>query len=342
MTRNLALGIVGTFGIFIATLDLAGCGAVQTRSDRSARANDNSSTSGATTNEHIVGNGGDAVVCTEGDKITSVEMFDVYEARILRRLSPDLEAATTPEGKATLAIGRLTRLAPDLAKSLGAAVTTFADNTRFVTVDLNDIPDQGALYYKPGCAVRQLAMQKAPELPLDKRYVIDQRLWDHLDADGQAALIVHEALYTFALEHGHMNSMIVRYANSLLLSGQIDSLDQATWDGLAAKWAFLPGHWLYLRDGFHYLYVYPGISASYEDATAYCATRHLGLSAWLDAAISGTDNYLTRQLQGHTLWMKANTSSIDQPSAIAWDTWSKIDGEPLTSPLPFLCASYGN
>ena len=87
--------------------------------------------------------------------------------------------------------------------------------------DLVPVDDSNHIVVPHGCAVVQIALQKEPNFPIEKRYTINKDLWDLLPPMQQAGLMIHELLYTQALGAGARDSVGVRYLNALLSSGKI-------------------------------------------------------------------------------------------------------------------------
>jgi hypothetical protein len=59
----------------------------------------------------------------------------------------------------------------------------------------------------------------SPVSPSDKQYFLSRPLWQKLDNDSRAGLVLHEVIYTDALRFGQKNSINVRKINSHLASG---------------------------------------------------------------------------------------------------------------------------
>jgi hypothetical protein len=180
-----------------------------------------------------VGNGGDVVVCRDQQgKITSVEVFDIVEARVLRNLKLDIEPAgriylPTWEGKISVPLERLERLSPLRAANYRKQAEEFLDNARFVRgVDLTDIPDSDHSIVPTGCRIEQIVIRKEPNFVDDRLYLINEDLWELLDEENKVVLVLHELHYGEALAQNAINSQGARYVNSLLFSGRIDRLNE--------------------------------------------------------------------------------------------------------------------
>jgi hypothetical protein len=169
------------------------------------------------------GNGGNTIVCLDGNgQIKSVELLDFYEARVKRGITPDLgDDSLSVDEKVSLAISRLAAIDIPLGKYImpGAVAnfkkeSVFLPGIRLVTVD-----DSDHLFVPAGCQQEQTALQKTPEFPGDKLFNIDQDLWNHMDSNNRAGLILHEVFYHLALNEGNPeNSVPVRFFVSSISS----------------------------------------------------------------------------------------------------------------------------
>ena len=176
---------------------------------------------GASASGRDVGNGGDLVICRDGERrIVSAELLDFYEARVLRGIPMDLGAADLSiQSKITLAIGRIRGLSADRYAEYQARVQEFYARAKFFPdVHLEDIPDSDHLVLPQGCAIEQIAIQRAEAAADEPLYVISQELWDALDNDNRAGLVLHEIIYRESILMGRQSSREARYFNSYLCS----------------------------------------------------------------------------------------------------------------------------
>jgi hypothetical protein len=170
-----------------------------------------------------VGNGGDAVVCSDG-----AQLLDYYEATtILRDLSPDLGPNSGPGDSyhpmIDHVIARVRRHNAGLATRLKQYTDDFVSNAEFVDNGvLTDINDSHHVVLPAGCEVKQIAIQREPRFPEEPRYLVDEGIFHQLDLPNRAMLAMHEALYRITLEHGQVNSLNVRYLNAYLSSSKPD------------------------------------------------------------------------------------------------------------------------
>lgn len=177
---------------------------------------------GAQAKADIRGNGGDVVVCRDsGSRVTSIELLDFYEGRFRYGLEPDLSAGETWTEKLEHALARLARVDWELARGFKTEVDSFVDNALFWPgIQLVDIPDSGHIAIPHGCEIVQIAVQKDPQFPDEKRYTVSQDLWDNpaMSEASRAGLVLHEIIYRRALAAGQTDSVKTRYLTSYITS----------------------------------------------------------------------------------------------------------------------------
>ncbi len=179
---------------------------------------------------HEAGNGGDVVLCRNSKgEVASVELLDFYEARVQRKIYNEIDLFSDSHLEiAKKIIGRLTEHSPIRVKRYLAMIESFHSETLFLSgVQLVDIPDsENIILPNPSCSIEQIAIQRSPVFPEDKRYTINQDLWDLLDEENRAGLILHEIVYREAISYGHENSIAVRYFNSYMFSNKFKNMSQ--------------------------------------------------------------------------------------------------------------------
>ena len=170
-----------------------------------------------------IGNGGDVVACGEGASV-QYELLDFYEARTLRDIPLDLGAPTlTTADKVALALSRLAKVDPLRSQRYQNWAQGFDHDTKFLSaVVLVDVPDSEHPSLPEGCRIEQVAIHREPLFPQDRRYTVNKDIWDHLDNDNRAGLMLHEMIYREADGFNIENSIGVRYINSLIFSGLMD------------------------------------------------------------------------------------------------------------------------
>ena len=178
---------------------------------------------------HEKGNGGYVVVCGPA----SAELLDFYEARTLHGLQRDLGSATAEvDGKIEFVLKRLERLNPTRAARYRTWAADFWKEARGLRgSDLGDIGDSDHIAVPAGCQAHPAVNQRVPLFPEDSRYVVNLDLWDRLDADSRAGLILHELVYRELLQQE--TSVRVRYFNSYLTSSRLASMGASDYLTLA-------------------------------------------------------------------------------------------------------------
>ncbi len=169
--------------------------------------------------ESTVGNGGDAVVCLDNEIITSVELLDYVEANGRYDITVDLSGVDSVTDKVDMVLSRLKPYDRELYDILKQEADVFMENTRFWkdAVFLN-IDDSEHVAIPSGCELYQIAVQRPPQFPTEKYYLISQQLWDILSDDHKAGLILHEIIYKYAISLNHESSQSTRYLNAYLSS----------------------------------------------------------------------------------------------------------------------------
>lgn len=183
-----------------------------------------------------IGNGGDAVVCSNG----AVSLLDYTEADFYGKTI--FLTGSSYRKKVATGINRFNRASKNIEKLLLsytseiledvelyfsmqgqplAQINQKSKNIIFTKNDLVDVPDSDHMSIPPGCRVQQLVIQKDPENSLQKRYVIDVKLLDKLNDTNIAGMILHEAIYRIAAHiSGHLNSVQTRALNIFIGSNE--------------------------------------------------------------------------------------------------------------------------
>lgn len=166
-----------------------------------------------------VGNGGNVIRCQSNNQV-SFELLDYYEGRQLWQMPPDMGSPElSVEEKAEIALQRLKNVEPIRIRNYQAKVKNFyADAAMVAGGELTKIDDTSHLILPAGCALYQMVIQREPELPGEKRYTINKDVWDQLNNDTKAGLILHEIIYGDAIRAGQTNSRTARHFNAYLAS----------------------------------------------------------------------------------------------------------------------------
>lgn len=185
----------------------------------------------------VSGGGGKAVVCRNPDgSIRSAEALDLWEARVIynREIirSERTVAELVEEGIERLKFSYLPGIGPwsedgknvierlDLAtKGLRGASPALekAQVQRLSGVTLTNSADSFELARPSECQVEQVV--QAVDRP--SRFLINQEIYEALDNVNQAALILHEGLYSvLRRDHGESSSLRTRRAVGMVMAGQ--------------------------------------------------------------------------------------------------------------------------
>lgn len=182
------------------------------------------------------GNGGNVVLCLKNGAISSVELLDYYEATTYWGFHLDLgELMLDPLQKVHNVLERARRFHPETADELEKRAQGFFDDAILVSgVELTPVDDAGQYFLPVGCSLKQIAVQRPKEFPQDKTFLINKDIWDRLDNDQKAGLILHEIAYEkllheptpFGLKSDQYprDSRIARYFNALISSSEYESL----------------------------------------------------------------------------------------------------------------------
>lgn len=173
---------------------------------------------------NVVGNGGDVVFCP-GEK--GITLLDYFEAETLWQIKLDLGEGDYRQ-KVINVLNRLQKISETRAKLYKKWFEEFEQNARFIpNIVFQDISDSSHVGIPHGCRIEQVAIQRTPQFDEDRRYLISKDIWDQLDEDSKAGLILHELIYREAInEFDHTNSIPSRYFNAKISSDQIENWHQ--------------------------------------------------------------------------------------------------------------------
>jgi hypothetical protein len=174
----------------------------------------------------IAGNGGDVIYCpTPSADQKPIELLDMFESRVLKGNVISLgDTDWSDEQRIHFVIQRLKRVDRQRASVYEAHALNFLEESEFTSKELPDIPDSFHIALPKGCKIRQIVIQAKDPAPGQKRFLINQILWNQLDSQGRVALIFHEIIYREALSLGQENSIKTRAFNAALMSKSFDTL----------------------------------------------------------------------------------------------------------------------
>jgi hypothetical protein len=231
--------ILGSFAALFIQCTLVSCGQKTRHADdevQNPQNNDDAdfdrlSNRGQNTAFSTVGNGGNAIVCKENHR-HSIQMLDLFEMSAIRHMTlTDFPDESTYDHVIDGVLTRLAKIDGELSKYYRDRVADFKQHATFLDhIKLSTISDNGSKTVIPeNCQLIQLAVQQAPKFDGDLVYVIDNEVWNILDARSKAALILHEVIYRDALSRGHDNSYLTRYFNGLIFSKDFDDMNSQTY-----------------------------------------------------------------------------------------------------------------
>lgn len=192
-----------------------------------------------------VNNGGPGIACRSDDEAevkNVVETLDLHEAR-LRGLTIDLgPSQKLVLEKIDMALQRLARLDPEReARYRARLADVFAALEFDLDDDLGLVDDLGEFEMKTGCELVQLARRS--QLDEVVHIVVSKRMWDLLDGDNRAALMLHEVIYDEAIEvYGHTTSDATRRLNGLLMSSDFETISHQDYVDLLIQLRLLDTH----------------------------------------------------------------------------------------------------
>lgn len=191
-----------------------------------------------------VGNGGNSVVCRDPKTnaiLPGTELLDYYEAKKYSSSEFDIDLGDPSLGvrdKVILALKRLTKVDPLRASMYAATAADFLDGIEKTTlhpedkdssviiddIQLFSIPDSNHPSWPLGCKVEQTAIRPKRAYWKDKILLISKPIWDSLDNDGKAGLVLHETVYAEAVANGQLDSDGSRYLNAIISSNKISKI----------------------------------------------------------------------------------------------------------------------
>jgi len=191
----------------------------------------------------VNGGGGKGVVCRNAQQeVVSVEVLDLWEGRTLRGQTPiaatDLPAAVDAalqnlsKSVNMLIFGKDCKHEECLLRDMRESASTFLSGgegiVRLRGVKLEATGDSFELVSPQHCQVEQIVNYQPGDAPA----LINQDLFEKMDATNQAALVAHEAYYQLLRKYsGEATSIRTRRAVSFVFSGGIFAPSSHSGDG---------------------------------------------------------------------------------------------------------------
>ncbi|AFY03316.1 hypothetical protein [Bdellovibrio bacteriovorus] len=169
------------------------------------------------------GNAGFALFCTGKAPI----VLDLYEVSTRDLGSILYSKAVTPVDKAVDLATRLEQVDPARARQYREGAKDFMASAQFVNdLGIRQTPDLGLVTVPKDCTLEQVVFQRNPSILNKARYVVNANLWNQLDADNQAALILHEVIYREVINStaNELFSERVRLFNGIIHAHHMRSL----------------------------------------------------------------------------------------------------------------------
>ncbi|MFS4460723.1 hypothetical protein [Bdellovibrio sp. HCB2-146] len=156
------------------------------------------------------GNGGDVILCSGVPSRPEIQLLDFYELELFENLKP-LVVESTPgsaHDKAAAAIRTLQNVSPIRMERYLDELNHFMSRITFVRYELPNLPDDLNVVMPKGCSLQQIAIQQKPTgVPL---YTVNENLWNRLDENQKAGLILHEIVYSENIYGGHSDARATR------------------------------------------------------------------------------------------------------------------------------------
>lgn len=169
------------------------------------------------------GNGGFVLGCGE----QPLQVLDIYEAASRYFFSVKLSEKGDALEKAEEIIARLIPLDPVRAEIYLAWLKNFYSESQIlVDTEFMETPDLGLVKKPKECKLEQVVFQREPSRLNPARYIINKVLWDKLDADNRAALIIHELIYRDFLAGTSLESTSerIRLFNAVILGDKLNGI----------------------------------------------------------------------------------------------------------------------
>ncbi len=192
-----------------------------------------------------VGNGGFVIDCNG-----NIELFDFYEAKNTGLTYKPIPGNTV-RAKVYYLLTKLEKLDPNRARNYRFQYTTYWEknstenrNKSIFELDHNDVQDKekqrdygiGNISIPKNCVLKLALQQIAPTYTEGDRQgrlklEIYNRLWDKLNKDLKASLVMHELFYREAILLRFIpNSVGIRRLNALLVSEEFNLFDINDWE----------------------------------------------------------------------------------------------------------------
>lgn len=182
-----------------------------------------------------VGNGGDVIVCPG----SRTELLDLFQGSHDWGFAPQIVSGSRKDTIRHI-LKDLKQIDPLVAKTLEdraieidreishieKAKSTRSKLVKLTANSLVNISDEGVAELPENCEIIQAATQIQKPFPGEVKFTFQKKIWEGLDADVQASLILHEVIYEHMINAGEFSSRSTRYLNAALHAGAINSLEE--------------------------------------------------------------------------------------------------------------------
>ncbi|WP_374079053.1 hypothetical protein [Bdellovibrio bacteriovorus] len=169
------------------------------------------------------GNGGFVLMCGPGQ----LQVFDLYEAQVRYRMQFDPKSLASLDERVQYLLSKFEKHNASRAVLYRKWYREFFVEAEFISnAKFNPIGDIGFGYIPKNCSLEQVIFQRAPSILNYYRYAINKDIWDSLNVENQAALVLHELIYRELTlpPNSHESSEAARYFNALLSSTRFQYL----------------------------------------------------------------------------------------------------------------------
>jgi hypothetical protein len=187
------------------------------------------------------GNGGAVIHCP--NKLVPYEVVDLYEMRAAHGLPIKFAAGSTYTEILENMFQRIARLNPSRAQMYRGFLQSFMTESSMIeNADLTILPgEDGWGPIEKDCSREQAIVQFITPNLAGKRYFVAKDLWNELNEQNKAALVLHELIYREGLQPQTQfaNSIGVRYLNGVYHSEIFETLSLAKYFETLDKVGFL-------------------------------------------------------------------------------------------------------
>lgn len=183
------------------------------------------------------GNGADVIICPSVSSKGDIRFLDFDEALNRRGITIDVGDENLHHlDILNHLLTRLQKIDSIRAHLYRNFLKTFYDESNFLkNQQLSDVLTEAVSSCRGG-QIAQLVIQIPPRFSEDKRYLIDEYLWNYLSERDKAGVMLHEF---YMREIGHLKDPVaVRYITSIVASKKISTLSTAEYFDLMKDLGF--------------------------------------------------------------------------------------------------------